>query len=194
MKLLQRSSILSLVVYLLAINNSAIAQTEESKSWQPSPELSRLEYFEGSWRCQLPAKPASPANLFIWTVTRDLNDFWYLGNAEEIPLSNESQTINSKGFLGYNASTQQLIHSVIADNGNYYNLTASDWQDRKLVWSGTVVEQGEAMPVRQEIIQASRDQFTATYFIPEDDGSWKAVADETCVRVSDTSGERIIEK
>ena len=172
-----------LAIAVFTINCRAIAQTE-SKPSQPPPELSRLEYFEGTWQCQQPAAPASPAGVFDWTVRRDLNVFWYLGNAEETQSPDDGQLINSREFLGHNAASQELVRSVVVGNGNSYNLTASDWQDNKLVWEGNIIRMGESTPLRQEIIRDSQNKFTATYFVPDEAGEWQPVVDETCDRSS----------
>ena len=177
-----RSPIIGLAITLSTINYGAMAQPEVLEQSQPPPELSRLEYFEGTWRCQQPAAPASPSGIFTWTVKRDLNNFWYLGNAEETQSPNGGKPINSQEFLGYNAASQQLVRAVVVGNGNSYNLTASDWQDGKLVWSGIITRMGESIPLRQEITQDSADKFTATYFIPDNGGNWKPVVNETCAR------------
>ena len=101
-----RSPIIGLAITLSTINYGAMAQPEVLEQSQPPPELSRLEYFEGTWRCQQPAAPASPSGIFTWTVKRDLNNFWYLGNAEETQSPNGGKPINSQEFLGYNAASQ----------------------------------------------------------------------------------------
>ena len=188
MKSVWRLQIICLAVALSTINYAVMAQPEESEPSQPPPELNRLEYFEGTWRCQQPAAPASPSGVFTWTVGRDLNDFWYIGNAEEIQSPNDGKPINSQEFLGYNAASKKLVRSVVVGNGNSYNLTASDWQDGKLVWEGTITRMGESTPLRQEIIKDSQNKFTATYFILDDGGNWKPVVNETCDRF--TGSER----
>lgn len=177
--------ILSLVAIFSTTSIIAIATTVKSVKPQVPPELDRLEYFQGTWRCQQPALPASPSSIFTWTVKRDLNNFWYLGNAEETQSADDSQPINSREFLGYNIASQKLFRSVVVGNGNFFNLTASNWRDNKLVWSGTVVDQdkGESIPLREEIVRDSQDRFTATYFIADEKDNWKPVVDETCDRI-----------
>lgn len=169
-----------MAVTISTTSTIAIAQT----STQTPPELDRLQYFEGTWRCQQPAAPALPSNTFIWTVKRDLNNFWYLGNAEETQSLENGEPINSREFLGYDIAAKKLVRSVVVGNGNFFNMTGSDWQDNKLVLSGTVVdkEKGQSIPLRQEIVRDGNDRFTATYFIPDDEGNWQPVVDETCAR------------
>ena len=149
---------------------------------QPAPELDRLEYFEGIWKCQQPAASTSPTGVFTWTVERDLNQFWYLGNALQVESAKDASPINSREFMGYDAAAKQLTRSVVVGNGNSYTLTASDWQDDKLIWSGTIVRMEQATPLREEIVKDSPEKFTATYFIPDENGEWTPVVDETCDR------------
>ena len=182
MKLFWRSQIIGLAAIISTINYRAMVRAE-SKPSQPPPELNRLEYFQGTWRCQQPAKPETPVGKFTWTVRRDLNGFWYVGNAEETQSPTNSQPVNSQEFLGYNTASKKLVRSVVVGNGNSFNLTASDWQDDKLIWSGTVVDKGQSIPLREEIIQDSSDRFTATYFIADKDSKWKPVVNETCDRL-----------
>ena len=171
-----------LTLVFSAIGIVAIATTA---STQPSPELSRLKFFQGTWRCQQPAAPASPSSMFTWTVKQDLNDFWYLGNAQETQSPNDGKPVNSREFLGYDIASRKLVRSVVVGNGNSFNLTASNWEDGKLIWSGTVVDRqkGGSIPLRQEIIRDSQDKFTATYFVPDEKDNWQPVVDETCNRL-----------
>lgn len=176
-------TIIGLALTVLTINNGAIAQETESKQPQPPEELKRLEYFQGTWQCQQPAAPAPASGLFTWTVKRGLNNFWYVGNAQETKSSNNAKLINSQEFLGYNGASKKLIRSVVVGDGNSYNMTASDWQNGKLVWEGILFRMGESKPLRQEIIQNSQNKFTATYFIPDKANRWKPAVNETCDRV-----------
>ena len=169
----RRSRFIVTIGLVLAIDTNAVKA-------QPAPELDRLKYFEGVWTCQQPAAPAKPAGIFSWTVKQDLNQFWYLGNAEEIKSAND-ELVNSREFMGYNAASKKLTRSVVVSNGNSYNLTADNWQNDKLVWSGTLIRKGQATPLREEIIKDSSDKFTATYFVPGKNG-WTPVVNETCDR------------
>lgn len=97
MKLFWRLSkaytIISLTLTVSCINYGAAAQPA-SKQPQPPKELERLEYLQGTWRCQQPAALASPSGVFTWTVKKDLNNFWYLGNAEETKSPNLTSCTN----------------------------------------------------------------------------------------------------
>ena len=166
---------------LSAVDRSWVQAQPKSLSQIPL-ELDRLEYFEGTWSCRQPAASTKPTGMFTWTVRQDLNQFWYLGSAEQVTTSDNNQPINSREFMGYDAASKQLIRSVVVGNGNSYSLTADNWQDGKLVWSGNIITKGQSTPLREEIIQDSQDKFTATYFVPNQQGKWTRVVDETCDR------------
>ncbi|MDJ0635940.1 MAG: hypothetical protein QNJ34_22330 [Xenococcaceae cyanobacterium MO_188.B29] len=87
-------------ITLLIANFVNQARSQNVQQSQPPSELNRLKYFEGTWRYQQPAAPASPVGIFTWTVKRDLNDFWYVGNAEEIqsPDAGNPIIVNSNKF------------------------------------------------------------------------------------------------
>ena len=164
---------------IIATTSSAIALAQS----QPPAELERLKYFEGSWRCQQPADSSKPTGAFTWNVTRSLNDFWYLGNAESV--SNE-QPINTREFIGYDTASEKLVRSVVVGNGNFYNLTADDWSDDKLVWSGKITMKGVARALRQEIVRDSQNEFTVIYFIADENDNWQPIVDEACIREQQT--------
>ena len=171
----------SLLVVIIGIISISLDPTIARAESQPPAELNRLEYFEGNWRCQQPADSNEASGVFTWNVTRGLNNFWYLGNAEQ-PVS-EGRPINSQEFLGYNAASKKLVRSVVVGNGNSYNMTANNWSDDKLVWSGEITMKGVSQPLRQEIIRDSPEKFTATYFVTDENNNWQPVVDEACKRL-----------
>jgi len=170
------------VIGLTLINRDISQAQSPPPKPQINPELERLEYFEGTWNCQQPAASTEASGKFNWTVKQDLNQFWYIGNANQTIVADNVQPINSHDFMGYDSASKQLVRSVIVSNGNSYNLVAQDWQNDKLIWSGILVSKGEATPLREEIIKNSPDKFTATYFFPKDTGEWIQIVDESCSR------------
>ena len=173
-----RSPLNIIFSFILVTANTTIVRAES----QPPAELDRLGYFEGTWHCQQPADSSEPSGVFTWNVTRGLNGFWYLGNAQQ-PVAN-GRPINSQEFLGYNAASEKLVRSVVVGNGNSYNMTADDWSDNKLVWSGEITMKGVTQPLRQEIIKDSQGKFTATYFVTGENDNWQPVVNETCTRTT----------
>ena len=163
--------------------NKGLSQAQPASQPQIPSELKRLEYFQGTWNCQQPADSTEASGKFTWTVNQDLNQFWYVANAKQTLAPTNGFPINSREFMGYDAASRKLIRSVIVSNGNSYNLTAQDWQDNKLTWSGIIVRQGKATLLRQEIVKNSPNRFVATYFFPNESKEWIPIVNESCDRI-----------
>ncbi|MEO1429016.1 MAG: hypothetical protein AAFV71_08145 [Cyanobacteria bacterium J06633_8] len=112
-----------------------------------------------------------------------MNNFWYVGKAQETRIPNNAKPINSQEFLGYNGASKKLIRSVVVGDRNSYNMTATDWKDGKLIWQGILFRMGTSTSLRQEIIRHSQKKFTSTYFIPDEANKWKPAVSETCNRL-----------
>ncbi|MEM9539311.1 MAG: hypothetical protein AAGA60_07340 [Cyanobacteria bacterium P01_E01_bin.42] len=149
-------------------------------------ELDRLAYFEGTWSCEQPGDlPDDRAIVLTWTVERDLNDFWYLGYAEEMRSPTNLKPVNAREFLGYNADLQRLVRFVAVGNGNFLKLTSWGWENEQFVWEGSLIRMGDSIPIRQVIVKKNNDSFAATYFIRnEANNGWQGVIQETCDRQS----------
>ncbi|MEO0826928.1 MAG: hypothetical protein AAFW84_29840 [Cyanobacteria bacterium J06635_15] len=151
---------------------------------QVPPELDQLAYFEGTWRCEQPADSLAFESVALtWLVERDLNNFWYVGYAEEMTSISNPNPVNSREFLGYDAAARHFVRMAAVGNGNLLNLTSSGWQGEQLIWEGTVTVEDQAIFLRQIITQESENQFSATYFILDDvSHEWQPVVNETCER------------
>ena len=171
---------LSIGLALMPMGTSfALAQSQS----EPPSELERLDYFAGMWSCTQPADSDTPSDKFTWKVERGLNDFWYLGNAQQDIVPDDGEPINSQEFLGYDVAQQKLVRSVVVGNGHFYNMSADDWQEDKLVWQGAIVMNGKSTPLKQEIVRDSQDKFYATYFVPGEEDNWIPAVDESCDRI-----------
>lgn len=162
----------------LAISIPARVQGESL----PPAELDSLEYFEGNWSCRQPADNNDPSGAFNWNVELGLNDFWYLGGIEQINPPKDKPSIKSREFLGYDVVANKLTRSVVLGDGSSYNMTASDWENNQLVWTGSLIRKGELSPLRQIMAQDSPDKFTTTYLVLGDSDNWIPIVDETCDR------------
>jgi len=147
------------------------------------PELEQLVYFEGSCRCEQPTGGTAESVALTWNVERDLNGFWLIGYAEEIPSATNSQPVSSRDFLGYDTAARRFVRSVVVSNGNSLNLTSSGWRGDQFVWEGSVIRMERSIPIREVITEESEDRFAATYFVLNDvEDGWQPVIHETCSR------------
>lgn len=186
MKLLKRANVfrnhlfktIGLKSSLLAIATSLPIYTAQAAP----PELERLKYFEGNWICQQPADSTEPSGEFTWNAELGLNGFWYLVSARQTQTATDAQPIDSQEFLGYDSAAGKLVRSVVVSNGNFYNVTADDWEGDRLVWQGMISIQGKSTALRQEMVKDSPARFITTYFMLSKDNSWLPIVEEGCDR------------
>ncbi len=164
------SKLLQRCLYALSVgfvSLTALSPTSPQSFGLP-PELEQLVYFQGVWRCEQPTAGTSESVALTWKVERDLNGFWFIGYAEEMPSATNSQPVISRDFLGYDTAAKRFVRSVVVGNGNSLNLTSSGWQNNQFVWQGSVVRTGRSMPLREVITKESANRFAAIYFVLND--------------------------
>ena len=177
-----------MAIALTLTANLSLSQVAEEKqssqSFQLPPELAQLAYFQGNWRCEQPAESSSSEPIILnWQVKRDLNDFWYIGYAEEIASETNPEPVNSQEFLGYDPVSRRFVRLAAVGNGQLLNLTSSGWQDEEFVWEGSVTTQDQLISLREIITRENEDKFAATYFVLDvASNEWQPVINETCER------------
>ena len=164
-----------------------VAQAEPpSQSFQVPPDLDQLTYFQGTWRCEQPAgSSASEPVTLTWTVERDLNNFWYLGYAEELTSATNRNPVNSREFLGYDTHSKRFVRLVVVGNGNSLNLSSPGWQGKKFLWEGTLIRRGQSISIREVITKESNQRFAAIYLVRNNaHNDWQPAISEVCERQS----------
>lgn len=168
----------------LGVLSQVAEEKQSSQSFQLPLELDQLAYFQGSWRCEQPAKASSSEPIVLaWQVERDLNDFWYVGHAEEMASESNPEPVNSQEFLGYDAVSRRFVRLAVVGNGQLLNLTSLGWQDEQFVWEGTVTTKDQLISLREIVTRENEDKFAATYFVLDAaSDEWQPVINETCER------------
>ncbi len=170
----------------LAVPVRSVNAEQLSPSFPVRPELEQLSYFQGTWRCEQPGESSSAEPVaLIWTVKRDLNNFWYVGYGNEMTSATNRNPVNSREFLGYDANANRFVRLVVVGNGNSLNLSSPGWQGKRFVWDGTLIQRGESIPIREVITKEGNQQFVAIYFVRNKaNNDWKPVINEVCERQS----------
>lgn len=189
--MIQRQISRAIAITLLSLINLAalapIAQSQEKQASQPPPELNQLQYFQGTWRCD--GKPIDPSSSLppielSWNVKRDLDNFWYIGQAEQKRSPVNPNPIKSREFLGYDAASKNFIRLIVASGGDLLNFRSPGWQARTLIWEGTLVTRGQKIPLRETITQKNENEFSATYYdFSQAEGQWKPQSEEICKKL-----------
>jgi hypothetical protein len=148
---------------------------------KPSPEMAKLDYFEGNWTCQgkMNASPMGPAGTMTSTarIQDDLGGFWQSGSIK-------GTMSNMPPFEGmfhttYDPGGKQFVMLWVDSMGGWARSTSSGWQGDKLVYEGDTYMPG-MKPMK------GRDTFTKSggamqhSWEMQIDGKWMALGDETC--------------
>ncbi|XGV96768.1 MAG: hypothetical protein ACAF41_29095 [Leptolyngbya sp. BL-A-14] len=170
----------AIVLALLAIPTHA---AEPPALPKPDPQLEQLQYFQGKWSCAV--KPVNaPANrsaeLFTWEVKRELNNFWFLGQA----VTKQSVAI-THDTLGYNTLSKRFGRTILTGDGQFINLLSDGWSGETWVWEGSVVRGTQRNGLRETIAKKGDRVFEATYEQADlAKKDWQPVLKETCRKAS----------
>lgn len=160
------------------------ASTQSPQPPKPVPELDQLTFFAGTWRCFVKPTDQSPEIELTWNVQPNLNNFWYTATAEVKQLESNSNPLKvQEEVLGYDTAAQKLLRLFVTNEGNLVNLGSSGWEAEKLIWEGTVITNGQKIPLREKITRKTATEFVATWAISQVEGQWTPISSETCKKL-----------
>jgi hypothetical protein len=170
---------ISVLVTAVVLALAAPARSQEMP--KPSPEMAKLDFFEGNWSCQgkTNQSPLGPAGALTSTarVQDNLGGFWQSGTIK-------GTMPNMPPFEGmfhvtYDTGAKQFLMLWVDNMGGWARSTSAGWQADKLVYEGE-----SHMPGMQPM--KSRDTFTRGagtmkhMWEMQVDGKWLAIGEETC--------------
>ena len=150
---------------------------------KPAPEMSQLDFFEGTWNCQgkTNASPFGPAGTMTSTarIQDDLGGFWQTGSVkgtmEKMP------PFEAVFHTTYDSAGKQFVMTFFDNMGGWARSTSRGWQKDQLVYEGDMNMPGQK-PMR------GRDTFTRSgaslkhTWEMQMDGKWVPLGEETCTK------------
>lgn len=152
---------------------------------RPAEQLDQLAYFQGTWRCRVREADAPATTFFAeftWTITRELNRYWFLGTVVA-----PDKTDLARDTLGFNTLTGKFGRTILTADGGFYNLLSEGWKDRTFTWEGSALDmpQRTKRSLREVIEQKTDSRFEATYYTLEPTSkTWKPDTREICEKQS----------
>lgn len=148
---------------------------------KPSPELSQIAYFEGTWTCdgKMIETPMNPAGKMTSTVEvrQDLGGFWQTGTVKAS--SPKMPPFEGRFYVNYDAGPKQFVMFWADSMGGWSRSTSPGWKGDTLTYEGESHMEGHSMK--------SRDVFTrngpsAMKHVSEMqmDGKWVMTLEESC--------------
>ncbi|SRR5579883_589833 len=173
----------SAIVLTLSLLPAQAVEPPAPELPKPDPQLEQLQYFQGKWSCAV--KPVNtPANRsaepFTWEVKRELNNFWFLGQA-----STKQAVAITHDTLGYNTLSKRFGRTILTGDGQFINLLSDGWSGEIWVWEGSVVRGTQRNGLRETIAKKGDRVFEATYEQADlAKKDWQPVLKETCRKAS----------
>lgn len=162
----------------------AIASAEPL-STQESPaadtRLDELNFFAHAWQCESEMPVPGRKTPYQWSVLRDLNDFWFVGQA-----MTSEPNIFERETLGYNTVIGKFGRTIIGNDGKFANFLSDGWIQNTLQWKGQVVNMAAKTTQKHWIIitKTSDSQFKELEYVlsPTDSSRWLIASEKSCKR------------
>lgn len=144
--------------------------------------LDDLSFFAQDWQCELEEKgdlAKLKTSSFQLGVTRELNDFWFLGQ-----VSTPERGIFERETLGFNTIMEKFGRTVIGDDGKFANFLSEGWDGETLTWEGRVANMATKTMAKHRIVvtKTSDHAFMEKEYAPLDDqDSWELISSKSCV-------------
>ena len=149
----------------------------------PKPALRQLDYFVGKWHCvgmDMSMGPAHP------TVANVAAKWGYSGNWVVVDYSQEKTKENPAGFMGtafmgYDEGQKKYVNGWVDNMGGYATASGDGFMGDKSTYTGPQHMGTMTMNGRDEFIKDGNDKMTHVMLM-EENGAWKKVAEENCMR------------
>ena len=192
---MKRSALLFILGVLMSTTMGAEAKSpvapepeemNEPEEIQLDERLKDLDYFARQWTCMRSTQGSSEmANPYQWTVTQELNDFWYLGRGET-----QSGVHTQQDTLGYNTIFKKFGRTILGNDSTFANFLSSGWNENQIVWVGTSSNLAIGQTAKHKIVMTkiSEQAFTSEeYRVGEEPDSWEAIATQICAATDSDS-------
>ena len=159
------------------------ASTWSQEMPRPSPEMAKLDFFEGNWTCQgkMNATPFGPAGTMTSTarIQDNLGGFWQSGTIkgtmEKMP------PFEGMFHTTYDPGAKQFVMLWVDNMGGWARSSTSGWQGEKMVYDGDTHMPGQKPTKSRDTFAKSGAAMKHTMEM-QLDGKWVPLGEETCTK------------
>lgn len=152
----------------------------------PPPELAQLDYFKGSWRCDITQRASQwgPEHAFKATVKIKpaLGDFWLAIEYKEKPSKVHPLAVESVVYWGYDPVARAFVGSTVDNTGGRARGKSRGWDGDKIVWIHDAHVMGMNMGIRETYAKVGPREVKTTYEVALKKGQWALLAEGICKR------------
>lgn len=148
---------------------------------KPAPEMSQLEFFEGSWTCQgkVNESPMGPAGEVQSTadIKRDLGGFWQSGSIKAT--MKNMPPMEGRFHVTYDPGRKQFVMMWVDSMGGWAQNTSNGWKGDTIVYEGESHMGPQTMTARDTFTRTDAATMTHTWEA-QMNGKWTPLGEETC--------------
>lgn len=141
-----------------------------------SPLIEPLRYFVGEWSIQAEDPGTKNTATLIYVVEPILDGVWLRGHGNSPELA-----IEVEDMWGVDPVTREIVRAIFDTRGTYGIARSRGWERDTLVLEGEARTAGGVVHVRETIVRAGPDHFTARWEA-ESEGRWTAYSVENARR------------
>jgi len=131
---------------------------------KPATELEQMKVLEGSWRCdgRAPATPSGPEHAYrsTWKFKRDLDNFWWAAEYQQVKAKANPAPLKARGFLTYDSATKSFTMMGVDNAGGSTHEISSGWNGDVVTLAGDASLAGKKVPFREVITKKGDREFT----------------------------------
>ena len=153
----------------------------------PPAELSQLAFFEGNWTCTgtTYASPMGPEHATAAKVkgVKAIGGAWVHINYDEDKTAANPTPYHAGVYMGYDVAKKTFVSFCADSFGGYCNESSSGWNGDQMVFEGTTMVGGHAVPSRDNFTKKGANELTHSSEMQGEDMKWAKADEEHCKRV-----------
>jgi hypothetical protein len=150
---------------------------------KPALELEQMKVLEGSWRCdgRAPATPSGPEHAYrsTWKFKRDLDNFWWAAEYQQVKAKANPAPLKARGFLTYDSVTKAFTMMGVDNAGGSTHEISSGWNGDVVTLAGDANLGGKKVPFREVITKKGDREFTWRGEMKVG-GDWMTLGEDRC--------------
>lgn len=158
----------------------SVAQAQEMP--KPSPEMAKLDFFEGNWSCEgtIEQTPMSPAGKITSTVEikDDLGNFWQTGTIRATMAN--MPPFEGRFYTTYDPAGKRFIMFWGDSMGSWAQTASPGWEGDKMVFQGDSNMPGQKPMTSRDTFTRGKDGSMSHMWEAQMDGKWMTLGQETC--------------
>jgi hypothetical protein len=150
---------------------------------KPAMELEQMKVLEGSWRCdgRAPATPSGPEHAYrsTWKFKRDLDNFWWAAEYQQVKAKANPAPLKARGFLTYDSVAKSFTMMGVDNAGGTTHEISSGWNGDVVTLAGDANLGGKKVPFREVITKKGDREFTWRGEMKVG-GDWMTLGEDRC--------------